>query len=114
MATIEELQAEVRRLKRVLAPNEDELLTRSLRSAFRTLNLDKYEYYGRESKGPRYRITQKELAKLLGMSTDQMTLYKLGQSLSVLGWRRITSLGHIYYAMDVEDFDNEFVLSPMQ
>jgi hypothetical protein len=111
MATVEELEKEVRRLKRVLAPNEDELLTRTLRGAFKTMNLDDYSYYGREGRGPRYRITQKELAEKLGLSTDQVALYKVGQSLSVLGWRRVTSLGRVYYVIDEDTFDAEFVLS---
>lgn len=105
MEDIQTLKAEVQRLKRVLAPNEDERLTAVLKSAFKTLNLDNHECYGRESKGPRYRLTQKELAQMMGMPVDQLTLYKIGQSLSVLGWRRTTSLGRVYYVISVEEFD---------
>lgn len=109
---MQDLQKEVARLKRILAPNEDPNVTRLLRSFFQSnsaqMTMDRYAYTGRE--GDRcYKMSQRDVANEVGLGHDQPTIYLVGQSLSLLGWRKVLIDGKVFYKISAEDYDNEFL-----
>lgn len=112
MEEIEELRAELGRLRRLLAPNEDPSLTRALRAYFSSkdgsVQMDKYSYTG-HSRQYCYKMTAREVAEETRLGKDPQTIYLIGQSMMVLGWRRVTIGGRPHYRITVEEYDNEFL-----
>lgn len=104
--TVEELEAEVVRLKKKLSPLEDEKFTRTL--ALKMANVDWTKYKQKFRGGEYIVITPRQVGEeCFGDIPNIPMATNIGRSLQALCWERSALHGHLVFVMTVEEYEHE-------
>lgn len=110
MSTVQELEAEVAKLRKKLSPLEDKSFTAKLAARMASVDWRKYRQKFRD--GDYIVVTPRQVGEeCFGETPNIPTSTKIGRSLQALLWERSALHGNLVFVKPLEEYESERITS---